>query len=89
MSELTEAQKNFTGTVDPREPDQEHEDLEPSGAEGEELDTCPSLAPPWMATFSDLGTLLMAFFVLILARSVVDSPRMETVMGSVALAFGV
>ena len=47
------------------------------------------MAPPWMATFSDLGTLLMAFFVLILARSVVDSPRMETVMGSVALAFGV
>lgn len=52
-------------------------------------DDCPSMAPPWMATFSDLGTLLMAFFVLILARSVVDSPRMETVMGSVALAFGV
>ena len=42
-----------------------------------------------MATFSDLGTLLMAFFVLILARSVVDSPRMEMVMGSVAKAFGV
>lgn len=54
-----------------------------------EEDECPSMAPPWMATFSDLGTLLMAFFVLILARSVVDSPRMETVMGSVALAFGV
>jgi chemotaxis protein MotB len=54
-----------------------------------EEDDCPSMAPPWMATFSDLGTLLMAFFVLILARSVVDSPRMETVMGSVALAFGV
>jgi chemotaxis protein MotB len=54
-----------------------------------EEEDCPSMAPPWMATFSDLGTLLMAFFVLILARSVVDSPRMETVMGSVALAFGV
>lgn len=54
-----------------------------------EEDVCPNLAPPWMATFSDLGTLLMAFFVLILARSVVDSPRMETVMGSVAMAFGV
>ena len=24
---------------------------------------CPSMAPPWMATISDLGTLLMAFFV--------------------------
>ena len=65
------------------------ESHEPGAPEVAELDICPSLAPPWMATFSDLGTLLMAFFVLILARSVVDSPRMETVMGSVALAFGV
>ena len=63
--------------------------LEPEAPEVSYEDPCPSLAPPWMATFSDLGTLLMAFFVLILARSVVDSPRMETVMGSVALAFGV
>lgn len=89
MSELTESQENLTSTFDPRDPEQEQEDLEPSGAKVGDLDTCPSLAPPWMATFSDLGTLLMAFFVLILARSVVDSPRMETVMGSVALAFGV
>ncbi|MBL97829.1 MAG: flagellar motor protein [Legionellales bacterium] len=65
------------------------ESFETAAPELSELDPCPSLAPPWMATFSDLGTLLMAFFVLILARSVVDSPRMETVMGSVALAFGV
>ena len=67
----------------------EEESLQPSAAELDDTPPCPSLAPPWMATFSDLGTLLMAFFVLILARSVVDSPRMETVMGSVALAFGV
>ena len=50
---------------------------------------CPTLAPAWMATFSDLGTLLMAFFVLILAQSVIDSPRAEEVMGSLRLAFGV
>ena len=62
---------------------------EPEAPKLSDEEICPSLAPPWMATFSDLGTLLMAFFVLILARSVVDSPRMETVMGSVALAFGV
>lgn len=54
----------------------------------DEID-CPSLAPAWMATFSDLGTLLMAFFVLILAQSVIDSPRAEEVMGSLQLAFGV
>ena len=50
---------------------------------------CPTQAPAWMATFSDLGTLLMAFFVLILAQSVIDSPRAEEVMGSLRLAFGV
>ena len=42
-----------------------------------------------MATFSDLGTLLMAFFVLILAQSVIDSPRAEEVAGALQLAFGV
>ena len=52
-------------------------------------DECPIQAPAWMATFSDLGTLLMAFFVLILAQSVIDSPRAEEVMGSLRLAFGV
>ena len=31
----------------------------------------------------------MAFFVLILAQSVIDSPRAEEVMGSLRLAFGV
>tara|TARA_B100000965_G_C19562546_1_gene745226 strand:+ start:562 stop:1692 length:1131 start_codon:yes stop_codon:yes gene_type:complete len=52
-------------------------------------DDCPIQSPPWMATFADLGTLLMAFFVLILAQSVIDSPRAEEVAGSLALAFGV
>ncbi len=68
--------------------DTEEEGFNVSGPKVEVEDECPTLAAPWMATFSDLGTLLMAFFVLILARSVVDSPRMETVLGSVALAFG-
>ena len=60
----------------------------PPAIELDEAD-CPTLAPAWMATFSDLGTLLMAFFVLILAQSVIDSPRAEEVMGSLRLAFGV
>ena len=28
---------------------------------------CKKVAPPWMTTFADMATLLMAFFVLILA----------------------
>ena len=43
------------------------EEFEPKPAQLDGDEPCPSQAPPWMATFSDLGTLLMAFFVLILS----------------------
>lgn len=73
--------------VDSGPPDEEYE---PEGAKVNTGDAeCPIQSPPWMATFADLGTLLMAFFVLILAQSVIDSPRAEEVAGSLALAFGV
>ena len=76
------------------DPDLEEKEPEESyESAGEAIDTnetdCPIQSPPWMATFADLGTLLMAFFVLILAQSVIDSPRAEEVVGSLALAFGV
>ena len=70
------------------EPAEEDYTPEPEAINLDE-DECPIQAPSWMATFSDLGTLLMAFFVLILAQSVIDSPRAEEVMGSLRLAFGV
>jgi chemotaxis protein MotB len=70
--------------------EQPEEVYEPAGASiNLDEDDCPIQSPPWMATFADLGTLLMAFFVLILAQSVIDSPRAEEVAGSLALAFGV
>ena len=76
--------------ADQLEEEQPEEVYEPAGATiNLAEDDCPIQAPPWMATFADLGTLLMAFFVLILAQSVIDSPRAEEVAGSLALAFGV
>ena len=73
---------------DQEEPSEDEYVAEPPAVDLEEQE-CPTQAPAWMATFSDLGTLLMAFFVLILAQSVIDSPRAEEVMGSLRLAFGV
>ena len=46
-------------------------------------------APAWMATFADMATLLMAFFVLILSFSSVNVPKFEQVAGSLKLAFGI
>ena len=86
MGEATTADLNESNLGSDKVDD---DDFEPAPPEVSGEDGCPVLAPPWMATFSDLGTLLMAFFVLILARSVVDSPRMETVAGALAMAFGV
>ena len=50
---------------------------------------CPSGSPAWMATFADMATLLMAFFVLILSFANVNVPKFEQVSGSLAVAFGV
>ena len=37
-----------------------------------ECEECPPLAPVYIATFSDMAILLMAFFVLLLASAVVN-----------------
>ena len=54
-----------------------------------ECKECPGGAPPWMATFADMATLLMAFFVLILSFANVNVPKFEQVSGSLKVAFGV
>ena len=54
-----------------------------------ECPECPGGSPPWMATFADMATLLMAFFVLILSFANVNVPKFEQVSGSLAVAFGV
>lgn len=55
----------------------------------EECPPCEVGAPAWMATFADMATLLMAFFVLILSFASVNVPKFEQVAGSIKLAFGV
>jgi chemotaxis protein MotB len=45
--------------------------------------------PPWVMTFADLMTLLMCFFVLLLAFSEMDVLRFKQLSGSMKSAFGV
>ncbi|MDX1657154.1 MAG: flagellar motor protein MotB, partial [Candidatus Competibacteraceae bacterium] len=46
-------------------------------------------APLWLATFADLMSLLMCFFVLLLSFSEMDIEKYKQVAGSMAQAFGV
>lgn len=46
-------------------------------------------APAWIATFADLMSLLLAFFVLLLSFSEMDLERYKTIAGSMKMAFGV
>lgn len=58
-----------------------------------EEDDCPKCppvgAPAWMATFADIATLLMAFFVLILSFAEFNQPKFKMVAGSLKHSFGV
>jgi chemotaxis protein MotB len=47
----------------------------------------PAGAPAWMATFSDLVTLLLTFFVLLYATSKTDEEKFKSVAGSIRKAF--
>jgi len=47
----------------------------------------PAGAPAWMATFSDLVTLLLTFFVLLYAMSKQDDSKFQSVAGSIRKAF--
>lgn len=49
----------------------------------------PPGAPMWMTTFSDLMSLLMCFFVLLLSFSEMDVLKFKQIAGSMKFAFGV
>jgi len=50
---------------------------------------CEEGLPPWLATFADLMSLLMCFFVLLLSFAEMDVLKYKQVAGAMRLAFGV
>jgi len=72
-----------------QDPDQAGEVAEQNASTGgddgpppEECPPCKSGAPAWMATFADMATLLMAFFVLILSFAEMNVPKFKQISGS-------
>jgi chemotaxis protein MotB len=65
----------------------------PPVVEEEEEQDCPRCppvgAPAWMATFADMATLLMAFFVLILSFANFDEVSFKKMTGALREHFGV
>ncbi len=51
-------------------------------------DDAPAGLPGWMATFSDLVTLLLTFFILLLSFAKTESSKYEAALGSLRNAFG-
>lgn len=49
---------------------------------------CEKGLPAWMATFSDLVTLLLTFFVLLLSFAKTETAKYEAALGSIRNAFG-
>ena len=62
---------------------------EPECPACEECEECKAGAPAWMATFADMATLLMAFFVLILSFAEMNVPKFKQINGSLKNSFGV
>ena len=55
----------------------------------EECPKCPDGLPPWLATFADLMSLLMCFFVLLLSFATIDAVKFKKMAESMKDAFGV
>lgn len=60
------------------------------GRRRKKQDEAPPGLPPWMATFSDMVTLLLTFFVMLMAMANFDdNERVEAVLESLRMAMGV
>ena len=88
--EETEALENAEEAEAEEEEEEEKEPEEPGKPEDPDCPKCPGMAPAWMATFADMATLLMAFFVLILSFVEMEDPSIfKEVSGSSTNVFGV
>ena len=58
------------------------------GPKTKKQDDGPKGLPLWMATFSDLVTLLLTFFVLLLSFAKTETSKYEAALGSLRNAFG-
>ena len=85
--ELSEEESVESEDLESSEVPAEPEEQEPQ--EPIECEPCKSGSPAWMATFADMATLLMAFFVLILSFAHVNVPKYKEVSGSMRSRFGV
>lgn len=58
------------------------------GSDDVKCPPCKPGLPGWMATFSDLVTLLLTFFVLLLSMAKTETSKYEAALGSIRNAFG-
>ena len=88
--EAGSAEDGVSAADDAVEPVPEQIESEPEPEpESVECPPCKKGSPAWMATFADMATLLMAFFVLILSFAHVNVPKYKEVSGSMRSRFGV
>ena len=89
MSEIDQEELGEDAEVEDATDGENEPPPKPKKPKEKECPECPGGAPPWMATFADMATLLMAFFVLLLSFASVNVPKFEQVSGSLKVAFGV
>ena len=88
--EIGSVEDDVSAVDDELEPVPEKIESEPEPEpESVECPPCKKGSPAWMATFADMATLLMAFFVLILSFAHVNVPKYKEVSGSMRSRFGV